>query len=363
MPTRIAINGFGRIGRNALKIALGKSGLEVVAINDLTSPSVLAHLLKYDSVYGTFSKEIQVEENGKIVETEGVTLEENHFQSLSAGENYLIIDGRRVRVLSEKEPGLLPWRELKVAVVLECTGRLTKNDSAQVHLKAGARRVIGSAPTKGGQAKTFLLGVNEKDYRGESLVSNASCTSNCISPIASLIEAKFGVVKALITTIHAYTAEQNLVDGVPPQLHTDLRRARAAAHNIVPTTTGAASAVGEVLPQLKGIFDGLAIRVPVICGSLSDFTFLVKKKTTIEEVNQVFLEAKKDPPYKGIVDVTYEPLVSGDIVGSPYSAIVDLSLTKVVDGDLVKVVAWYDNEWGYVNRLVEMAELVGKSSN
>jgi len=217
------------------------------------------------------------------------------------------------------------------------------------------------APVSGeGGVQTFLLGVNDADYKGETIISNASCTTNCIAPVMKVINNKFGVVKSTMTTIHAVTAEQNLVDGAPPGLHPDLRRARAGVCNMTPTTTGAAKAVGEVIPHLKGIFDGLAVRVPIITGSLSDLTILVAKKTTREEINQAFLDAEKSPQYKGVLQTTFEPIVSSDIIGNPHSAIVDLSLTKVIDGDLVKVVAWYDNEWGYSNRLVEMALLIGK---
>jgi len=357
MIARIAINGFGRIGRNALRIALGKSEVAVVAINDLAGARVLAHLLKYDSAYGTYPKEVQIEEDGKIVETEGLTAPSDHFTKTEAAESYLVVDGKRIKVIAEKDPSKLPWKDLSVDVVLECTGRLTEGDAASVHLKSGAEKVIVSAPIKGGGVKTFLLGVNSDQYDGENVISNASCTTNCISPIASIISAKFGIVKAAMTTIHAYTAEQNLVDGLPPALHEDLGRGRAAAFNITPTTTGAAISTTEVLPQLRGLFDGLAIRVPVIVGSLSDFTFLTKRKVTVDEVNQAFCEAKDKPFYKGVIDVSLEALVSSDIIGSTYSAVVDLTLTKVIDGDLVKVVAWYDNEWGYSNRLVEMATL------
>ena len=357
MIARIAINGFGRIGRNALRIALEKSEVEVVAINDLAGARVLAHLLKYDSVYGTYPKEIQVEEDGKIVETEGLTTQSDHFTKTGYSESYLVVDGKRIKVLAEKDPSKLPWKELNVDVVLECTGRLTEGEAASVHLKSGARKVIVSAPTKGEGVKTFLLGVNSDQYDGESVISNASCTTNCISPVASIISAKFGILKAAMTTIHAYTAEQNLIDGLPPALHEDLRRGRAAAFNIVPTTTGAAISTAEVIPQLKGLFDGLAIRVPVIVGSLCDFTFLTKRKVTVDEVNQAFIKAKDNPFYKVVIDTSLEPLVSSDIIGSVYSAVVDLTLTKVIDGDLVKVVAWYDNEWGYSNRVVEMATL------
>ncbi len=359
MPLRIAINGFGRIGRNALKIALKRGDVEVIAVNDLTNARVLSHLIKYDSVYGVYGEQVEVEEDGRLVETEGKTIQEDHFNVSNVNESYLVVAGKKIKVLSEKDPERLPWGKLKIDVVLECTGRFTKNGAARVHLQAGAKKVIISAPTKGGSVQTFLLGVNSEEYSGQEIVSNASCTTNCISPIARIIQTKFGIAKAMMTTIHAYTAEQNLVDGVPRELHPDLTRGRAAAFNIVPTTTGAAVSTTEVIPELQSLFDGLAIRVPVVCGSLSDFTFLLKKKVEIEEINQSFIEAKDSPIYKGIIDVSYEPLVSSDIIGSVYSAVVDLTLTKVVDGDLVKVVAWYDNEWGYSNRLIEMALLFG----
>ena len=362
MSVRLAINGFGRIGRNALKIALERSDVEIVAINDLSGARVLAHLLKYDSVYGVYGEPVEVEEDGQLVETEGQTAQKDHFAASGIKESCLVVAGKRVKVLSEKDPEKLPWGQLKIDVVLECTGRLTKDGASAAHLKAGAKRVVVSSPTKGGDIKTFLLGVNSEDYSGEKVISNASCTTNCISPIVRIIDTEFGVVKAMMTTIHAYTAEQNLVDGLPPQLHSDLRRGRSAAFNIVPTTTGAAVSTTEVIPKLQNLFDGLAIRVPVICGSLSDLTFLIKKKVTADEVNRVFIEAKEKPSYKGVIDVSWEPLVSSDIVGSSFSAIIDLTLTKVVDGDLVKVVAWYDNEWGYSNRLIEMVLLLAKQT-
>ncbi|MBU0650145.1 type I glyceraldehyde-3-phosphate dehydrogenase, partial [Patescibacteria group bacterium] len=254
----------------------------------------------------------------------------------------------------------LPWQSLGVDVVLECTGRLTKDGASQAHITAGAKAVVVSAPVSGeGNLQTFLLGVNDSAYLGQNVVSNASCTTNCIAPVMRVMSEKFGVVKSLMTTIHAVTAEQNLVDGAPPGLHPDLRRARSALANMIPTTTGAAKAAGEVIPSLKGIFDGLAVRVPIITGSLSDLTMLVAKKTTKEEVAQAFLAAEKEPTYQGVLQTTMEPIVSSDIIGNKHSAIVDLSLIKVVDGDLVKVVAWYDNEWGYSNRLVELALLMG----
>lgn len=337
-PIRLAINGFGRIGRAAFKVALGKSNVKVVAINDLVSPEVLAHLLKYDSVYGRYEK------------------------TVTAEAKHLVVANQKYLVVAEREPAKLPWGRMGVDVVLECTGRFTKKQDAALHLKAGAKKVILSAPAKGGGVPTYILGVNvgDKAKATEAVVSNASCTTNCISPIAQVMVSAFGVEKAMMTTIHSYTAEQNLVDGPPPSLHHDLRRARAAAHNIVPTTTGAALATTETVPQLKGLFDGLAVRVPTVCGSLSDFTFVLKrKKVTKAQVNAALRRAAHSARYRGILEVTAEPIVSSDILGNSASAIVDLSLTQVVGGNLVKVVGWYDNEWGYANRLVEMAESIG----
>lgn len=336
-PLNIAINGFGRIGRAAFRVALNHKDITVAAINDLTDTGTLAHLLKYDSVYRRFEAEISFDEKN------------------------LIVNGKKYPVSAQIEPAKLPWLEHKVDIVLECTGRFTKDNAAKAHLEAGAKRVIVSAPTKGGETKTFLLGVNADDYNGEDVISNASCTTNCVSPVLAVVESAFGIVKSAMTTIHSYTAEQNLVDGPPPPLHKDLRRARAAAINIVPTTTGAAGAVTATIPELEGRFDGLAIRVPTPVGSLSDFTILVKKPATAEEVNNAFRAAAKDKRFKDILAVTDEPLVSSDIIGDPHSTVVDLSMTKVIDGDLVKVIAWYDNEWGYANRLVELAALVGKT--
>ncbi len=331
---RVAINGFGRIGRATFKVALSRPGIRVVAINDLMSPDTLAHLLQYDTVYGRYGRKTQ-----------------------SDSKN-LIVDGQKYPVISEKNPALLPWKRLGVDVVLECTGRFTKKADAALHIKAGAKKVILSAPAKGGGVPTLILGVNAGKTQ-DSVISNASCTTNCISPIAQVMVSAFGVEKAMMTTIHSYTAEQNLVDGPPPGLHHDLRRARAAAQNIVPTTTGAAIATTETVPELKGLFDGLAIRVPTPCGSLSDFTFVLKrKKVTKAQVNSALRKAARSKRYQGIMEVTTEPLVSSDIIGNPASVIVDLSLTQVVGGNLVKVIGWYDNEWGYSNRLVEMAERV-----
>jgi glyceraldehyde 3-phosphate dehydrogenase len=346
---KLAINGFGRIGRAAFKVAFDKPELEVMAVNDLAEPDVLAHLLQYDTVYGRYGKKVSPSK------------EQVHVGSVqSVGK--LDIDSRHVLVFSEKEPGALPWRELDIDVVLECTGRFTSSEKARAHITAGAKRVIISAPVKedGNQVPTMVLGVNEASYGGQAILSNASCTTNSITPVLDVLHKNFGVLKAFMTTVHSYTAEQNLVDGPPPPLHKDLRRSRAAAENIVPTTTGATIAATEAIPELRDKFGGFAIRVPTPCGSLSDFVVLISKTVTAEEINQAFEVATSDPAYKGILAVTHDPIVSSDIVGTTYSSIVDLSLTQVIGGDLVKVVAWYDNEWGYSNRLVEEAILVGK---
>lgn len=332
---KIGINGFGRIGRTAFKIALDKHSTEceIVGINDLTDPKTLAHLLKYDSSYGVYNRNI------------------------SSDEENVIVNGKSFRVYAQKDPAGLPWGQLGVDVVIESTGRFTDLAGASNHIKAGARRVVISAPAKGEGVGTYLIGVNaDKDDGTQAVINNASCTTNCIAPVAAIMHSTFGVQKALMTTVHSYTADQSLQDGP----HKDLRRARAAAENITPTTTGAAIATTEAIPELKGLFDGMSIRVPTPVGSISDFTFLLKRKVTIEEINSTFKQATKNPIYKGILAVTEEELVSSDIVGRSESAIVDLSLTQVVDGDLVKVFAWYDNEFGYSNRLVEQTILAGQ---
>ncbi len=331
MSIRVAINGFGRIGRNVLKAGIDHPGVEFVAVNDLTDTKTLAHLLKYDTAYGVYPKEIGYDESN------------------------VIVDGKKIRVVAEKDPSLLPWKELDIDVVIESTGRFTNEEGMQQHITAGARRVVLSAPAKGGNVPTYVLGVNEYDGKAE-LINNASCTTNCITPVAAVMHNKFGVLKALMTTIHSYTASQLIQDGP----NKDLREARAAAENIVPTTTGAAIATTQAIPELAGLFDGLSVRVPTIVGSLSDFTMLVSRKTSVEEVNEVFKTAAKQARWRGILTVTEDPIVSSDIVGNTHSAIVDLGLTKVVDGDLVKVVAWYDNEWGYSHRLFEQVVAVGK---
>jgi len=328
---RIAINGFGRIGRAAFKIALGKKNVEVVAINDLTDSQTLAHLLKYDTVYGIYDKKIR------------------------ADDKYIYVGSKKFPVFAIPQPKKLPWKKLKVDVVLECTGRFVKDGAAEAHIKAGAKRVLLSAPAKGkGNVSTCLMGVNDGDLGKTKVVSNASCTTNSIAPVSAIIDENFKILKAALTTIHSYTAEQNIVDGP----HHDLRRARAAAQNIVPTTTGAAIATTKVLPQLEGKFDGIAVRVPTICGSLSDLTYLVEKETTVDKVNAVLRRASKKPYLQGILGYSEELIVSSDILGSSFSLVIDATLTKVIDSTLIKILAWYDNEWGYSHRLVEMAEMM-----
>ena len=326
----IAINGFGRIGRQALKAAWVKKNIKVVAVNDLTDTTTLAHLLKYDTAYGTWPINI------------------------SHDETNIIIGEKKIPVFAEKDPSLLPWRKLKVDVVLECTGRFTDKTGAELHIKAGAKKVIISAPAKGGDVPTYVMAVNSKKVGAEksTVINNASCTTNCISPVMQVLEDTFGIAKAMMTTVHGYTADQNLQDGP----HKDLRRARAAAANIVPTTTGAAVATTEAIPELHGTFDGVAIRVPVPTVSLSDITAVLKRDVTKEQINAALTKASLAPRYKNILAVTNEPLVSSDFIGNTHSATVDLALTNVVAGNLVKVIAWYDNEAGYAHRLIEMAE-------
>lgn len=348
---RIAINGYGRIGRVAHRIILERfeNEIEVVGINVGSSMDIQGtmYLLKYDSTYGTLQKNIKyqisnikdTDQNSKI-ETIGL----------------LVIDEKLIPVFSQKDPSLLPWKDLQVDVVIEATGAFRKEEQLEKHIDAGAKSVVLSAPLKEGQVPTYVLSVNEKNYQGENIISNASCTTNCIAPVAKIINDHFGIEKAMMTTIHGYTSDQRLQDGG----HKDYRRARAAAQNIIPTSTGAATAVTKTMPELSNKFDGLAIRVPVITGSLADFTFLLSKETTKEEVNEVIKKEAENPIYKNILEVTEDPIVSSDIIGNPASSIVDLSLTQVVGGNLVKVIAWYDNEYGYANRLVEEVVMVGK---
>lgn len=357
MTARIAINGFGRIGRSSFRIAFDKPELEIVAVNDLTNPRILAHLLKYDTAYGIYDKEISLEEDGKITRLEDNKGEKGFFAKTGT-KNYIVVEGKKTLVLAEKDPAKLPWKDLNIDVVLECTGRFTQENSAEVHLKSGAKKVVVSAPTKGGDIPIFLMGVNDSQYLGQNIISNASCTTNCIAPVIDIIHKKFKVLKSVMTTVHALTNNQSVVDSAPFGEDIDMRRSRASGYNMSPTTTGAAKATTKVIPELEGLFDGISVRVPIITGSLSDITMVVDKKVTVEEINKTFLEAKNDPKYKNILDATYEPITSSDIIGSKYSTVVDLSMTRVVDGDLVKVLAWYDNEWGYSNRLVEMALMV-----
>jgi glyceraldehyde-3-phosphate dehydrogenase, type I len=327
MSKKIAINGFGRIGRNAFKLAFERDDIEVVAINDLTDTKTLAHLLKHDSTYGTY-----------------------HYD-VSYDENSIFVAGKQIRVLAERDPALLPWGEFGIDVVIEATGLFVQPEKARAHINAGAKKVVISAPAKGEGAKFIVLGVNEHELtREDDIISNASCTTNCIAPVMAVLEREFGIEKSLMTTVHSYTASQRILDA-PAK---DLREARSAAENIVPTTTGAAIATAKVIPSLEGKFDGLSVRVPTAVVSLSDITVVLKRNTTKEEINEVFKRAAADPFYQGILAVTDEPLVSMDFKGNSHSSIVDLSLTNVVDGNLIKVVAWYDNEWGYSNRLVEI---------
>lgn len=334
MAYKVAINGFGRIGRNAFKIASTHEELEIVAINDLTAPSTLAYLLKHDSNYGTYHEDVSFDDQN------------------------IIVDGKKIRVLAEKDPTLLPWKDMKVDIVIESTGRFTSVEDASKHLTAGAKRVVISAPAKGEGVGTFVIGVNDGDLTAEdTIISNASCTTNNITPVAVVIQEKFGIEKAMMTTIHSYTASQALQDA-PSK---DLREGRNAAENIVPTTTGAATAAAKAFPALKGKFDGLSVRVPTPVVSMSDFTFVVSKDVTKEEVNAALIAAANETRFAGILDTTDEQLVSSDFIGNSHSGIVDLSLTNVVGGNLLKVVAWYDNEWGYSNRLVESVINVGKT--
>jgi glyceraldehyde-3-phosphate dehydrogenase, type I len=331
---KIAINGFGRIGRNAFKIAFERCDVKIVAINDLTDTKTLAHLLKHDSSYGTYDRDVKFDE-----------------------EN-IIVDGEKIRVYAEKEPKNLPWKDHRVDVVIESTGFFTDPAKAAAHLEAGAQKVVISAPAKGEGAKTIVIGVNEDTVtEDDKIISNASCTTNCIAPVMKVLEDTFGIEKALMTTVHSYTASQRILDA-PAK---DLREARAAAENIVPTSTGASKAAALTIPALKGKFDGLSIRVPTPVVSLADITAVLKKDTTIEELQEVFKNAAKEPFYEGILGVSEEPLVSIDYRGNSHSSIVDLPLINVVDKNLVKVVAWYDNEWGYSNRLVELAADFGKN--
>ncbi len=332
---RVAINGFGRIGRHALKIILARPDMEIVAINDLADNQTLAHLFKYDSVYGIYQREV------------------------TSDDKNLIIDDQKIKFFNQKDASKLPWGKLKIDVVIESTGFYRTTELAQAHLDAGAKRVVISAPAKD-DTKTIVIGVNDQDLAKDDLiVSNASCTTNCIAPIMSVLEDSYGVAKSLMMTVHATTSTQKTLDA-PAR---DFRMSRAAGVNIIPTTTGASKATAIVLPSVKGKMEAMSIRVPVPTVSLSDFAIVLKQKTTLAEIKKTLKQAAASSYYQGIIDVTEEELVSSDLIGNPASSIIDLNLTQLVDGDLLKVVAWYDNEWGYSNRLVELTANIGKLIN
>ena len=332
--TKIAINGFGRIGRLALRVALENSNLEIVAVNDLSDTKTLAHLLKYDSNYGIYEREVDYD------------------------EEHIIIDNKKIKIFTQKDPELLSWKDLEIDIVLECTGFFENKEGSEKHLKAGAKKVIISAPVKGEGVNTFVLGVNEEKYNPEKddIISNASCTTNCLAPVVKVLNDNLGIENGFMTTMHSYTNDQRILD--LPHTGGDLRRARAAAMSIIPTTTGAAKAVAKTIPELEGRLNGIALRVPTPTVSIVDFVAAVKKPTSVEEVNNLFIKASEEN-MKGILGVSEEPLVSVDYKSNRLSAIMDLPLT-MVNENLVKVCAWYDNEFGYACRLVEMAELVGK---
>ena len=331
MTTRVGINGFGRIGRNFFRVAIEQGAdLEVVAVNDLTDNKTLAHLLKYDSIMGRFNGEVSYDDEG------------------------IIVDGKHIKVLAQRDPADLPWGELGVEVVVESTGFFTDGEKAAAHIAAGAKKVVISAPAKNVDG-TFVMGVNDGDYDPATMniISNASCTTNCLAPLAKVLHENFGIERGIMTTIHSYTGDQRVLDAP----HKDLRRARAAALNMIPTKTGAAQAVALVLPELKGKFDGLAVRVPTPTGSLTDLTFVASKEVSVEAI-QAAVKAAAEGELKGVLEYTEDPIVSTDIVGNPHTSIFDATETKVI-GNLVKVLSWYDNEWGYSNALVRLTSLVG----
>jgi len=329
---RIAINGFGRIGRAFLRQSLNYSQIEIVAINDLSDVNNLAYLLKHDSVYREFSADVEVK--------------------VQNDKNYLVVNGQNILVIQEKDPLNLPWKDLEVDVVVEATGIFESYDKASAHIKAGAKRVVITAPVKKDdvKAKTVLLGINESDLALSDITSNGSCTTNALAPLAQVLSDELGVQKGMLNTVHAYTATQKIVDGIDSK---DWRRGRAGADNIVPSTTGAAISVAQVVKNLENKFDGLSVRVPVISGSLIDFTFIARRPTSVEEVNNILTKASQSSRWQGIIGAAKDPLVSSDVLGNVCPCLVDPSLTKVVDGDLVKVMAWYDNEWGYTWTLLE----------
>ena len=332
MRPRVAINGLGRIGRSLMKLVIDDPALELVAVNDLVEVENLAYLLRFDTVYGRYSKPVAVDGND------------------------LVVEGRKVRTMRSREPAELPWSELSVDLVFECTGMFTRRADLEKHIRAGARFVLLSAPSHGGEVETVVHGANVPRSTA-SIISCASCTTNCITPLVEVIGRRIGVEKAVMTTVHAYTSSQSVVDGPGGQL----RRGRAAGANLVPTTTGAALATTRALPQYAGLFDGIALRAPIPIGSIADITLLVSRKTSVGEVNQVLTEEAATDRYAGVLGVSRDPLVSSDIIGDPRASIVDLELTKVIDGDLVKVLSWYDNEWGYANQMLrEARSLAGR---
>ena len=332
---KIAINGFGRIGRTFFRQAFGDSDIEIVAINDLTDEESLAYLLKYDTVYGRYEKQVEVAEGD--------------------GKKYLKVEGKKVLSLTEKDPENLPWKDLEIDVVVESTGAFADEEGASKHTKAGAKYVVISAPAKG-NVPHVLIGTNTQDLSRGNIISNASCTTNSVSPVAAVMLENPGIEKAMLTTVHGYTASQALVDGPNKKP----ARGRAAAQNIVLTTTGAAEATAKAIPELEGLFTGVAIRVPVLAGSVIDFTFIAKRDTTVTEINEIFIKASNQERWKGILEVTCEPLVSSDILKTTAGAIIDLNHTRVVGGNLVKVFAWYDNEWGYSAMLLREVREIGK---
>lgn len=341
MPIRIAINGFGRIGRLFFRLAHNEPKLEIAAINDLGEADNLAYLLKYDTVYGRFDKEVKSQK--------------------SKGKNYLAVDGKETLFLQEKDPAALPWKELEIDVLVESTGVFESFEKAAAHLAAGAKRVVITAPAKdedGPRGKTVLMGVNEHEMETCLITSNGSCTTNAAHPVAQILHEALGVKKAFLTTTHGYTATQNLVDG--PTKGKDWRRGRAAGQNIVPSSTGAAISVTRAVKELAGKFDGVALRVPIVAGSAAQIAAVVSRPTSAEEVNEIFRKAVMNPRWKNIVKVTDEQIVSSDIVGEPYGAIVDLTFTRVIDKDLVAVLSWYDNEMGYAQTLIEHVLKAGR---
>jgi glyceraldehyde 3-phosphate dehydrogenase len=326
MTTTVAINGLGRIGRSLLRLVIDHPAFDLVAVNDLVDVENLAYLLRYDTVYGRYAKSVLIDDQD------------------------LVVDGSRLRTLSNRDPLALPWKELGVELVFECTGALKQREDLEKHIRAGARVVLLSAPASGGEVETVVHGANEAEGVS-SIISCASCTTNCITPIVEVIGRRIGFTKAVMTTVHAYTSSQSIVDGPSKRF----RRGRAAAANLVPATTGAALATTRALPEYSGLFDGIAIRAPVAVGSIADITFVTLRNTTTEEVNQILAEESGTDRYAGVLGVSHDPLVSSDVIGDPRASIVDLDLTRVVNGDLVKVMSWYDNEWGYANQMLRQA--------